>query len=111
MSFYLSTSGTSGYAYILHNNGFQLNVAQFKSSLKNYLPIQIRISSEYLWSYGISNSWSIIYNWIVETFGNIAANNVASISESGNILVMGLASLIIISLIVLLFKKKTYDVI
>lgn len=76
MSFYLSTTGTTGYAYVLHNNGFQLNVAQFKSSLKNYLPIQIRISSEYLWSYGISNSWSIIYNWIVETFRNIITEKV-----------------------------------
>ncbi len=71
MSFYLSNNGTKGYAYILHNSGFQINIAQFKSKLKNFLPIQIRISSEYLWSYGLSYSWSIIYNWVVETFGNI----------------------------------------
>lgn len=76
MSFYLSTNGTKGYAYILQNTGFQINIAQFKSKLENFLPIQIRISSEYLWAHGISNSWSIIYNWVVETFGNIIKEKV-----------------------------------
>lgn len=71
MSFYLSTNGKKGYAYILQNNGYQIDIAQCKSKLKNFLPIQIRISSEYLWAYGLFYSWSIIYNWIVETFGNI----------------------------------------
>ena len=46
-------------------------IAQYKSKLENFSPLQIRISSEYLWAYGLSNSWSIIYNWIVETFGNV----------------------------------------
>lgn len=71
MSFTLSANGKKGYAYLLQNNGFQVDIAQYKSKLKNFLPIQIRISSEYLWAYGLSYSWSIIYNWIVETFGNI----------------------------------------
>ena len=71
MSFTLSANGKKGYAYLLQNSGFQVDIAQYKSKLKNFLPIQIRISSEYLWAYGLSHSWSIIYNWIVEAFGNI----------------------------------------
>lgn len=76
MSFYLSPIGTKGYAFILQNSGFQINIAQFKSKLENFLPIQIRISSEYLWAYGLSNSWSMIYNWVVQTFGNIIQEKV-----------------------------------
>ena len=76
MNFQISINGTKGYTYILQNNGYQINVAQFKSKLENFMPIQIRISSEYLWSYGISNAWGIIYNWITETFGNIITEKV-----------------------------------
>ena len=71
MNFHLSTNGKKGYAYLLKNNGFEIDIAQYKSKLKNFMPIQIRISSEYLWAYGLSDSWSTIYNWLVETFGNI----------------------------------------
>ena len=71
MSFSLSINGKKGYAYLLKNNGFEVDIAQYKSKLKNFMPIQVRISSEYLWAYGLSYSWSIIYNWLVETFGNI----------------------------------------
>lgn len=76
LSFYLSPNGSKGYSYILQNNGFQINVAQFRSKLENFSPIQVRISSEYLWAYGVSNSWSIVHNWIVETFGNITIEKV-----------------------------------
>lgn len=76
MDFYLSTSGTRGYSYILINNGFQINISQFRSKIDSFSPIQVRISSEYLWSYGLSNSWSIIHNWLVETFGNILIEKV-----------------------------------
>ena len=76
LNFQLFPNGTKGYAYILHNNGYEVKLAQYKSRLKSLLPIQIRISSEYLWSIGIENSWSIIYNWIVETFGNVEVEKV-----------------------------------
>ena len=75
-SFELVNSGTKGYAYILHNSGYQINIAQYKSKLPNFAPIQVRISSEYLWAYGLADSWSMIYNWIVETFGNVISEKV-----------------------------------
>ncbi len=76
LKFKLLSHGTKGYAYILHNNGYEVKIAQYKSKIKSWLPIQVRISSEYLWLYGLENSWSLIYNWIVETFGNIETEKV-----------------------------------
>lgn len=68
-----------GYLYILQNNGYEIKIAQRKSKLKSFYPIQIRISSEYLWTYGLSTSWSMIYNWITETFGTIIDDKVCRI--------------------------------
>ncbi len=76
MNFEIASVGTIGFAYILRNSGYQVNIAQYKSNLKAFSPIQIRISSEYLWAYGLENAWSIIYNWIVEVFGNIILERV-----------------------------------
>ena len=76
LSFQLLPNGSQGYAYILRNNGYEVKIAQKRAKLEAFFPIQIRISSEYLWSYGLINSWSLIYNWIVETFGNIIKNKV-----------------------------------
>lgn len=76
IDFCLMPNGTKGYAYILRNNGYEIKIAQYKSKIMSLLPIQVRISSEYLWSVGLENSWAIIYNWIVETFGNIEVEKV-----------------------------------
>lgn len=76
MTFEILNTGTKGYSYILHNSGYQINIAQYKSKLDNFSPLQIRISSEYLWAYGLSDAWSMIYNWIVETFGNVISEKV-----------------------------------
>lgn len=85
ISFELLNTGKKGYAYILHNNGYQIDIAQYKSKLKSFCPLQIRISSEYLWAYGLSNSWSMIYNWLVETFGNIISEKVCRIDLCSHI--------------------------
>lgn len=76
MTFQLFTNGSQGYSYILRNNDYEVKIAQFRSKVKSLYPIQVRFSSECLWSNGVSNAWSIIYNWIVETFGNILDNKV-----------------------------------
>lgn len=76
MDFEILNSGKRGYAYILHNSGYQIDIAQYKSKLENFCPLQIRISSEYLWAYGLSDAWSMIYNWLVETFGNVISEKV-----------------------------------
>jgi len=74
--FELLTSGTKGYSCILQNSAYKIYIAKYKAKLKSFAPIQIRISSEHLWSYGIGNMWEIIYNWVVENFGNICKEKV-----------------------------------
>ena len=76
MNFELLSTGKKGYAILLKNEDYEIDIAQYKSKLENFAPIQIRISSSSLWSIGIIQSWSIIYNWIVETFGNIISEKV-----------------------------------
>lgn len=74
--FQLFPNGTQGYSYILRNDGYEIKIAQKRSKLIAFYPIQIRISSEYLWSYGLINCWSNIYEWIIKTFGNILKHKV-----------------------------------
>ena len=76
MNFEILSNGKKGYAILLKNDSFEIDIAQYKSKLQNFAPIQVRISSNMLWSTGIVDSWSIIYNWIVETFGNIISEKV-----------------------------------
>jgi len=76
MNFEILSNGKKGYAILLKNDSFEIDIAQYKSKLQNFAPIQVRISSNILWSTGIVDSWSIIYNWIVETFGNIISEKV-----------------------------------
>ena len=71
MSFQIFGNGTKGYSYILHNDGYQINISQFRSSLHSFYPIQIRISSEFLWSIGLYNAWNNIYKWLEYNFGKI----------------------------------------
>lgn len=79
MPFKLLSNGTKGYAYILHNAGYEVKISQFKSKIKNFMPIQIRISAEYLWSKGLIKSWNIITNWIELTFGTIEENKISRV--------------------------------
>lgn len=76
MTFQLLPNGSQGYTYILQNKLYEVKIAQKRAKLENFYPIQIRIKSENLWSNGLINSWSIIYNWIVENFGNIIRHKV-----------------------------------
>lgn len=77
--FELLTNGAKGYSYILRNNGYEIKISQFKSGIKNFSPIQIRISSEYLWSKGLLQSWGNISEWIIGTFGEIQDNKISRV--------------------------------
>ncbi|MBS6252087.1 MAG: hypothetical protein KH434_02475 [Clostridium sp.] len=79
ISFELLPNGSKGYAYILHNSGYEIKISQFKSGIENFSPIQIRISSEYLWAKGLIYSWRIIQEWIEETFGEIEKNKISRV--------------------------------
>ncbi len=76
MNFEILSVGTKGYSYILQNSAYKIYVSKYLPKLRAFAPIQIRISSEYLWSAGINETWSIIYNWVVENFGNVIREKV-----------------------------------
>ena len=71
IKFELLTSGTKGYSFILQNSAYKIYIAKYKSKVLNFTPIQIRISSEFLWAYGLDMTWSYIYDFITENFGSI----------------------------------------
>lgn len=79
MDFQIFPNGAQGYTYILRNNLYEVKIAQKRAKLEAFYPIQIRISSENLWSNGLINAWSNIYNWLVEVFGNIIRHKVSRI--------------------------------
>lgn len=76
LNFELLANGCKGYAFILRNDGFEIKIAKYSSKIENFAPVQIRISSEYLWSYGIQRSWQIISDWISVSIGTITQNKV-----------------------------------
>lgn len=79
INFELLSNGSKGYAYILHNNGYEVKVSKYKSKIKNFMPIQVRISAEYLWSNGLITSWEIIKNWLEITFGFIKNHKISRV--------------------------------
>lgn len=79
LSFELLPNGSKGYAYLLHNNGYEIKISQFKSGIESFSPIQIRISAEYLWAKGFIQSWKIIKQWIEKTFGKIEKNKISRV--------------------------------
>lgn len=75
-SFQILPNGSQGYAYILHNQGYEVKIAQKRATLEAFYPLQVRISSEYLWSYGLAEAWQKIYAWLTETFGKILRHKI-----------------------------------
>lgn len=74
IQFEILPNGKRGYSFILKNPGYELHIAEFNSSISNFAPIQVRISSEYLWAYGLKISYQNIYKFIANVFG--VPNNV-----------------------------------
>lgn len=79
MPFEMLSNGCMGYAYILHNSGYEVKISQYKSKIKSFMPIQIRISSEYLWSKGLIQSWKQIKQWTENTFGKIEEEKISRV--------------------------------
>lgn len=78
-SFQLLQNGSKGYAYILHNDAFEIKLAQHRSTNENFYPIFIKVKQEYLWSKGVQASWDIVKEWVTQNIGEIKANKVSRI--------------------------------
>lgn len=75
-TFQVLGNGTRNYAYILHNDDYEVKLAQVRSSNQDFYPINIKIKSENLWSKGYMNAWNFIINWINSGIGSVKSNKV-----------------------------------
>lgn len=73
-SFEILPNGSRGYAYILHNDSYEVKLAQFRSNKESFYPVFIRIKSECLWNLGVHKAWENIKEWIAANIGTIKAN-------------------------------------
>ena len=73
-TFYILSNGSKGYAYILHNDYYEVRFAQFRSENEAFFPIFIKIKSECLWSIGPFEAWLNITQWIYKYIGKIITN-------------------------------------
>jgi hypothetical protein len=78
-SFQLLSNGSKGYAYILHNDAYEIKISQHRSTNENFYPVFIKIKQESLWSKGVHGSWNTINEWISKNIGEIKANKVSRI--------------------------------
>lgn len=76
IQFYINHTGVKGFAFILRNDDYEICIAEFRSQIKDFKPIKIRISSKLLWNIGVLNSYKQIIKWVNLTFGNIISESV-----------------------------------
>lgn len=76
-TFEVLPNGTLGHAYILHNNECEIKFSQFRSLKKEYLPISLRIKSEYLWAVGYEKAWNELKKFIEKYIGHISEQQVS----------------------------------
>lgn len=76
ITFEVLANGSKGYAYILHNDDYEVKISQFRSKSKDFYPIYIKIKSESLWSNGPEDSWKKIINWVNKNIGNVISNKI-----------------------------------
>lgn len=77
MTFQVLPNGKRGYAYILHNDFYEIDIAQYRNRNVDFYPINIKIKSNCLWSYGPNGAWNYILHWIQESIGDISTNKIS----------------------------------
>ncbi len=71
IDFQVMPNGAPRYAYILHNDSFEIKLAQYRAKNEDVYPVQIRIKSEILWSLGVQRAWDELKNIIESSVGKI----------------------------------------
>ncbi|MCX7748830.1 MAG: hypothetical protein N2645_18370 [Clostridia bacterium] len=79
MTFEVLGNGKKGFAYILHNDFYELNLAQFRSENKEFFPVFVRIKAECLWSQSPEKAYEKIYEWMEENLGEIINEKISRI--------------------------------
>lgn len=77
MSFYVLANGANGYAYILHNDYYQVKLARWISHNDNFYPIMIYIKQKTLWSQSPLGAYSQILEWVSSNFGEVISDKIS----------------------------------
>lgn len=77
MTFEVKSVGVRMYAFILHNDMYEIQLAQHRSKSEYNYPVFIRIKSECLWSQGFLESVSFIKSWVAKNIGEIKTTKIS----------------------------------
>lgn len=77
MTFEVLANGKKGYAYILHNDFYEVDIAEYRSKNKDFYPIYIKIKSECLWANGPYKAVDLIWSWVQENIGNVITDKIS----------------------------------
>lgn len=79
LTFQVLPNGKQGYAYILHNDWYEVNLSQFRSKCEEFYPVHIRIKAECLWSLGPERAWDEICSWVQNNIGGVITSKISRI--------------------------------
>jgi hypothetical protein len=79
MVFEVLANGKKGYAYILHNDLYEIDFAQYRSKNKSFFPVFIKVKSQCLWSLSPIYAYEYVSRWITEYVGEIINNLISRI--------------------------------
>lgn len=71
-------AGKHGYAYILHNDDMELNLAKYRSNVKDFYPVRVRFKAKLLWEQG-RLAYQFVANFIRENFNDFDTNKVGRV--------------------------------
>ena len=66
-------NGARGYAYILHNDEYEVRIAKYRSDNEDMYPLFIRIKQDGLWGNTPQGAYKGVMAWIRLTFGHVKA--------------------------------------
>ncbi|MCG8540461.1 MAG: hypothetical protein MJA82_11060 [Clostridia bacterium] len=77
MTFEVLSVGTRNYAFILHNDMYEIQLARYRSKNEYVYPVFVRIKSETLWSKGFYGAYQFIEQWIKKNIGVITTTKIS----------------------------------
>lgn len=77
MTFEVLPNGTRNYAFILHNDMYEIQLARYRSKSEYVYPVFVRIKSETLWSKGFYGAYQFIEKWIKTNIGSIITTKIS----------------------------------
>lgn len=77
MTFEVYPNGTRNYAFLLHNDMYEIQLARYRSKNEYVYPVFVRIKSETLWSKGFMGAYAFIEDWIKINVGEIVTTKIS----------------------------------